>query len=308
VDGGVLRGGYIVRRYRPRIEGLFALIERWASPTDATDVFWRSISRENVTTFYGKTRTSRVALSADERRIFSWLLCESYDAAGNAILYDYKPEDGTNVDKTQANERNREIGANRYLKSIRYGNTRSHVDPAFPTREAWRQTTGWLFEVVFDYGEHDPDEPLPNDSGDWICRNDPFSSYRAGFEVRANRLCQRVLMFHHFPLEDIGADCLVRSTDFAYRESRGAPDDRRKGHPIASFIASVTQCGYKRNAAGPYLKRWLPPVEFTYREAEIQHDIRDVDSDSLENLPVGLDGCWRRPKTEPLLRVVPTQN
>jgi RHS repeat-associated protein len=290
VDDGVLRGGYVVRRFRPRIEGLFALIERWTSPNDATDVFWRSISRDNVTTFYGKTRASRVARSADESRIFSWLICESYDATGNAILYEYKREDDTDVDKTQANERNREIGANRYLKSIRYGNTRSHVNPAFPTREAWRQATGWLFEVVFDYGEHDPDDPRPNDPGDWICRNDPFSSYRAGFEVRANRLCQRVLMFHHFPLEDIGANCLVRSTDFAYRESRGDPDDRRKGHPIASFIASVTQCGYKRNAGGSYVKRWLPPLELRYQEAEIQHDIREVDADSLENLPVGLDG------------------
>ena len=28
---------------------------------------------------------------------------------------------------------------------------------------------------------------------------DPFSSYRSGFEVRTYRLCQRVLMFHHFP-------------------------------------------------------------------------------------------------------------
>ena len=290
VDAGELRGGYNVRRYRPRVEGLFALIERWTSPTDPTDVFWRSISRDDITTFYGRMRESRVAPPWDQGRIFSWLICESYDDKGNAILYEYKPEDDKDVDRSRASERNRDLGANRYLKSIRYGNTRSQVDPAFPTRAAWQQATNWLFEVVLDYGEHNRADPRPNDPGDWICRNDPFSNYRGGFEVRANRLCQRVLMFHHFPQEAVGANCLVRSTDFVYRESRGILDDRRRGHPIASFIASVTQCGYKRNAAGMNQKRSLPPLEFKYREAEVQTQLREVDAGSIENLPGGLDG------------------
>ena len=38
--------------------------------------------------------------------------------------------------------------------------------------------------------------------------------YRAGFEVRTYRLCQRVLMFHH--LSGARAPLLVRSTDFSY--------------------------------------------------------------------------------------------
>ena len=38
---------YRIRRYRPRIEGLFARIERW---TDAQGVsHWRSISKDNIT-------------------------------------------------------------------------------------------------------------------------------------------------------------------------------------------------------------------------------------------------------------------
>src|SRR5438045_3784295 len=56
---------YRVRRYRPRIEGLFARIERWTNTTDAKDVFWRSISKDNVTTWYGKTAESRIADTAD---------------------------------------------------------------------------------------------------------------------------------------------------------------------------------------------------------------------------------------------------
>src|SRR5215472_11803875 len=101
-----------------------------------------------------------------------------------------------------------------------------------------------MFEVVFDYGEHDTAAPMPDDRGVWPVRNDPFSSYRAGFEVRTYRLCQRVLMFHHFPEDaEVGADCLVRSTDFTYSYERNLRDAR---NPIFSFLLSVTQTGYKR--------------------------------------------------------------
>src|SRR5262249_41068770 len=66
---------YRVQRYRPRVEGLFARIERWTNLADPADVFWRSISRDNVTTWYGRTGDSRIADPADPRRIFSWLIC-----------------------------------------------------------------------------------------------------------------------------------------------------------------------------------------------------------------------------------------
>ncbi|HYQ61374.1 MAG TPA: SpvB/TcaC N-terminal domain-containing protein, partial [Desulfatiglandales bacterium] len=46
---------YHIQRYRPRIEGLFARIERWTSQDEPKDTFWRSISKDNITTWYGKT-------------------------------------------------------------------------------------------------------------------------------------------------------------------------------------------------------------------------------------------------------------
>ena len=49
---------YRVRRYRPRVEGLFARIERWTNLTDRSDAFWRSISRDNITTWYGRSAES----------------------------------------------------------------------------------------------------------------------------------------------------------------------------------------------------------------------------------------------------------
>src|SRR5215210_8013226 len=288
VPGKIGADNYVVHRYRPRVEGLFVRIERWTREHDG-ETHWRSISKDNITTLYGKTAASRIADPNDPTHIFSWLICESYDDKGNAILYQYVPEDSDEVDLSRAHERNRNNesrSANRYLKRIKYGN-RTPREPD----EDLAQRTDWLFEVVFDYGEHNPDKPTPDASGKWLCRHDPFSSYRAGFEVRTYRLCQRALMFHHFrEEEEVGKDCLVRSTPFVYRNIRDHPEDLRKGHLIASFIASVTQSGYKRFPEGGYLKKSLPPLEFEYSQATIHDEVREIDPESLENLPYGLDG------------------
>jgi RHS repeat-associated protein len=288
---------YSVARYRPRIEGLFARIERWTRTSDG-DIHWRSISRDNITTFYGKAHPNgfadpRIADPQDPSRIFSWLICESYDDKGNAIVYDYVAEDSENVDLSLVQERNRgeRRSANRYLKNIRYGNRA----PYFPVLAADQPRTPlpseWLFEVLFDYGEghyeapsenaQDPEFVTASLSGTdpWPVRSDPFSTYRAGFEVRTYRLCRRVLMFHHFPEELETRDCLVRATEFAYRET-----------PIASFITGVTQSGFRRQHGDTYLKKSLPLLEFEYSEAIVQQDVQEVDPESLENLPAGGNG------------------
>ena len=291
--------GYLIKRYRPRIEGLFARIERWTRADDLADVHWRSITKDNILTLYGKDENSRIFDPDNRAHIFSWLICETRDDKGNAILYKYKTEDGVGVDLSQAHERNRGPAhdprrkVNRYLKHIYYGNRTSLLNdsgkrPPFLT-EVQLTNTDWLFEVVFDYGEHDTDAPAPDDNGDWNFRADPFSSYQAGFEVRTTRLCQRVLMFHHIPdisLEEPGYDGLVRSTDFNYSHEQDPADAR---NPVYTFLNAVTQTGYKRDGGG-YLKRSLPPVEFAYSEPVVQDQIEVVDAESLENLPVGLDG------------------
>ncbi len=278
------RDGYRIRNYRPRIEGLFARIERWTE-VDSGETHWRSLSKDNITTLYGKTAESRMTDPGDPNHVFSWLICESYDDKGNAIRYGYKPEDSQGIDPTQVHERNRtpkERSVNRYLKHIYYGNQAPRQ-----ANEDLSLRKDWLFEVVFDYGEHDLDNPKPGDAGAWTVRNDPFSSYRSGFEVRTYRLCQRVLMFHHFEGEaGVGRDCLVRSTDFNYSYEQ-QPDVIRD--PIYSRLLSATQTGYKRDG-GIYLKKSLPPLEFTYSEPNIDETVREVDPESLQNLPQGLDG------------------
>lgn len=241
-DNRTINGvSYSVRQYRPRTEGLFARIEQWTNKQNG-DIHWRSVSKDNITTIYGKEEQSRIYDPADPLHIFSWLIRESYDDKGNAIVYKYKQEDGSNVDPSSPNEKNRLAPgagfANRYLKRIQYGNSTPHLPG-----EDLALRTDWFFDLVFDYGEHDDKKPTPTDSvKKWAVREDPFSTYRAGFEVRTYRLCRRVFMFHHF--SELGATpCLVRSTDFTYTQS-----------PIASFITSLTQSGYVRRVDGTYLK------------------------------------------------------
>lgn len=311
--------GYTVRRYRPRIEGGFSRIERWSRDADG-DTHWRVLSADNVLSVYGRDSGSRIADPADPRRVFSWLLCETRDDRGDAVIYRYKQEDATGVDVTLPHERHRGAAdspartAGRYIKSIRYGNQIPLLDAAGhrPVDVAPQalHDAGWMFEVVFDYGEHGVGEeggeggsegagegggeqPGTAEARPWLCRSDPFSFHRPGFEVRTYRLCQRVLMFHHFPDEPgVGTDCLVRSTDFAYRaapDAQGVPGDRRTGHPVTSFIESVTGSGYLRNDDTGYTRTPLPPVTFEYSRAEISTTVQRLAPGSLENLPTGLD-------------------
>lgn len=295
---------YNIKSYRPRIEGLFARIEHWVNQVDPKDNFWRSISKDNITTWYGKTAESRIADPLDATRIFSWLICQSYDDKGNVIVYGYQAEDSENVDLSQVHERNRGEkidklrSANQYLKRIRYGNQDPYL-PKLSSDNPWPVPPGtedpdgskdWFFEVVFDYGEHNETLPLPHEAAiKWPVRNDPFSTYRAGFEVRTYRLCQRVLMFHHFPGEaGVEANCLVRSTDFKYSYEND-PDNAK--NPIYSFLESASHTSYQRKEGAGYLSKSLPPLEFKYTQPIIDEMVQEVDTASLENLPYGLDGA-----------------
>jgi RHS repeat-associated protein len=279
---------YRVQRYRPRVEGPFARIERWANIADASDVFWRSISKENVTAWFGQSAASRVTDPSDPTRIFGWLINQTYDDTGNAIVYGYKPEDSQGVDLSQANERNRSNAsrsAQRYIKTIQYGN-RTPYFPDLTKGQATPLPTDWCFEVVFDYGEHDAKSPTPAEVHPWTCRPDAFSTYRPTFEVRTYRLCKRVLMFNNFPgAKNVGSNCLVRSTDLAHTSA--PPTDASQ--PFYSYLKSVSLSGFVSDGAGGYLSKSLPPVEFTYTQAVIDETVRELDPQSQMNLPAGID-------------------
>jgi RHS repeat-associated protein len=265
-----------VYRYRPRIEGLFARIERWVRTGDG-DTHWRVITGDNTTTIYGPGPESRIASGA---RVFEWLIERTYDDKGNVLVYEYKPEDDAGIDPRQPCEharlRDRTSFTQRYVKRIRYGNSRPYLvhragfDPA-----AWEAENRWCFELVFDYGEHDLD--TPDESSTWPVRLDPFSTYRAGFEIRTYRLCRRILMFHH-----LGDTQLVRSTELHHDTTDGLA-----GNPIASQLVEVVHMSHEPGRAPAH----TPGVRFAYSAAVIDTEVRELAVDAIR-IPDGQRIRW----------------
>nr|WP_281722007.1 SpvB/TcaC N-terminal domain-containing protein [Nitrosomonas nitrosa] len=312
--------GYRVRRYRPRIEGLFARIERWSKINSPSDVHWRSITKDNILTLYGFDPNSRIVDPLDASRIFSWLICESRDDKGNGIRYLYKKEDGAyqlrpgQADPLkQVHQLNRgnpsdpRRTAQRYLQRVLYGNPKPLLDAQGQRPRHLSDLpnppmdTGadWLLELRFDYGELDEGDPTGQPEKPWFYRPDAFSSYRSGFEVRTCRRCERVLMLHHIPDQTAspgrtaqpGYKGVVRSTDFTYGDEI---DPSLATQPVYSFLKQVVQTGWKQEEDGSTTRRSLPPVEFTYTKPTVQEAVEEVDSASMENLPIGLDGSTYR--------------
>lgn len=273
-----------VTAYRPRIEGAFQRIWK-VSDVKSGETHWEVKAPNNSTTIYGDSAACRIADPEDGRRVFEWLPSRAYDEKGNLTVFEYKAEDSENVAIDAVHEYHRSArsrSAHRYLKSIKYGNTVSRVSPNFATCG-----TDWLFQVVFDYGEHHDAVPTPIECRPWTCRPDPFSSYRAGFEIRQYRLCRRLLMFHHFPDEpSVGRDCVVSVCKISYRSIGVNP---ATGLAATTVVESVEQEAWRRHDGGGYDRESLPPVEFTYSTAKPSEVPNVLHGDSLANLPSGFD-------------------
>ncbi|HTB72222.1 MAG TPA: SpvB/TcaC N-terminal domain-containing protein, partial [Polyangiaceae bacterium] len=275
-------GAYHVERYRPRIESAFARIEKRTALATG-DVHFRTVTKENVTSFFGWSAQARLSDPKDPRRVFRWLIEATFDDRGNAIWFEYKPEDTANVSVAHVEEKIRLAGApsfaNRYVKRIHYGN-RAPPASASPTPDD-AASLAWLFEVVFDYGEHDASAPTPTEAQPWPCRQDPFSSFRATFDVRTYRLCQRILMFHQ--LDELGPlPVLVRSLDLAYEPST-----------LTTYLRSVTQTGWQAGASG-YTQASMPRLDLEYTRANLHTTAQVLDPEGVVPVPGGVDGLRYR--------------
>lgn len=295
-----------IRQYIPRTEGSFVRIERWSHKTDLSSIHWRTISQSNVTSIYGMSTNSRICDPRDARRIFSWMLAFTYDGKGSAMMYTYKPDDAKGINVSLASERHRSAEArttNRYVKSIVYGNTAPNIDsagsvilPEVNSQDGTLVLQGnyWMFEVVFDYGDHAGNAPTSSPNQQWQARPDSFSSYNSGFEIRTTRLCSRVLMFHHLK-EELGVDdCLVSSTDLSYDKSS-----------VASYLSQIALVGYALNPShnthlggeATYLLKATPPIFFEYTKLALEEgkgdlQIKTCNNESLENLPEGINNGY----------------
>lgn len=274
---------YTIRFYRPRIEGLFARIERWSDKTTG-EVKWRVITKDNLTTLYGWSSASRITDPKDPSRIYEWLPEFVFDDKGNCAHYIYKKEDGKGFDASQLHNKNRTATVtytNVYLDKVLYGNQTPYQkfdNPAPPDNQ-----NDYLFSTVFDYGTLNEEDSVDK-INDWDFRTDAYSDYRAGFDIRTTRLCKRVLLFHHFNGTN-EYDGLVRSLNFEYDEYD--KHDAKSQHNF-TFLKSITTFGYIKKD-GTYTKKNLPALEFAYQKHEWNKEVKTVATADFMHAPVGLD-------------------
>ena len=249
---------YTVTRYLPRIEASFDRIEYWSSEGDKPG-FWLVHGADGSLHVFGKDPQSRRADPQDKNRVGEWLLEESLNAHGEHILYQYTGEQGK---------------GQRYLSHVHYGNVKADA-----SLYAWKteppKPGQWHFELVFDYGERSTEyEKKPSYEGlQSQKRSDAFSTFAYGFELRTDRLCRQVLMFHRFPRE-LGADpVLVRRLLLEYRETSLGYNLLSAAHDQAFGDEDIPQS--------------RPPIEFQYSPFNAPPD--NAAWEPFKNLP-GLSG------------------
>lgn len=270
-------GPHSVVRYSPEVESVFSIRERWQPVTQAPDeqkpVFWLVYGPDGSLHMYGKTADSRIADPEDPLRVGTWLLCESMTAHGEHICFEYKADD-------QDPDPVHNYRAQRYLHRVLYGNFKACRDLYTWTVET-PADLDWHFHVLFDYGERTVSlTEKPVYDGDtlqpWLTRPDAFSAFGHGFEVGTRRLCQQVLMFHHFPAK-LGADpVLVRRLLLKYNE-----------HLTQWSYSQITSAHYQAWDASGSVEN-TPPVQFEHSPFSINETpVRLFEADNMPGIEDG---------------------
>ncbi len=210
-------------RYRPRTEGLFARI---LHHRDARDNYWEVQSKDGLVSLYGTPRPNPDPLNwsdpsvirdpdpLKQHHIFAWKLTETRDPFGNRIQYEYIRDSG----EQDAHKWDQPL-----LKHIRYADYSDQGQTKF------------LVSVTFDYED----------------RPDPFSEYRAGFEVRTTKRCTKIIVQTH-----ADQDRSVREYRFKYETDP---------HNGVSLLKQIEVVGFD-DAGTPVAE--LPPLEFGYTRFE----------------------------------------
>lgn len=299
-NGLTLDQAYRVTRYFPCIEGDFSRIERW-QPADSSGDFWLIHAPDGQLLCLGRTAQARIAdPAAPTTRIGAWLIEESVNLNGEHVCYRYAAENTQGVNMAGA-EAARVHTSNRYLTQVQYGNKAPYA-PLY----AWAQysendTPSWLFTLVFDYGERTLDRQSPppwQPTGAWLCRQDAFSDYAFGFEVRTHRLCHQVLMFHHFPSELGQQQTLISRLLLGYKQNPQltqligaqslayAPDDSLLTLPplaltYTPFMSDFAADHYQQLPAFPSLNDG------------VQYQLVDLFGEGLPGILYQVDNDWR---------------
>lgn len=226
------------QEYRPRTEGLFARIARVSGAAD----HWEVATKDGWVSTYGDDAAGGMSTVADPddptnpQRIFEWKLSQTRDPFGNLITYEYRR------DRMQAQARHWDQN---YIKRIRYAD----YDVGNGTQ--------FLVSLEFYYD----DEDLPHAVSTPVrARPDPFSEYRAGFEIRTRRRCCLILVRSH----PAGSQAVpMRAYRLVYLDERVdlTPAERALPANGTSLLSRIEVFGYD-DAGVP--GGALPPIDFGY--------------------------------------------
>ncbi|WP_331275954.1 SpvB/TcaC N-terminal domain-containing protein [Kosakonia sp. SOY2] len=275
-----LGSGFTVHRYRYRVESDFSRFEYWVESGSAARDFWLLYTPDGQVYLYGNTAQARVSHPEAAEKAGIWLLESSVSATGEQIYWLYRSEDNTGCTGPEITA-HPNATAQRYLAAVYYGNrVAGRVLPGLTADPA---LTDWLFMVVFDYGERNVDmymvpEWVTPGTGDWACRQDCFSSWEYGFEIRTRRLCRQVLSYHF-------TDTLGGSTAESVPQLVSRLLLRYEESLIVTTLVSVLQSGL--NANGTF--SFLPEVQFGWSKFvndgySMEWDITWQEREDLGNL------------------------
>jgi RHS repeat-associated protein len=211
-----------VTRFQPRTEGLFARIERVRS---AGNDFWQVRSKDGLVSRYGMPVAAGgdpavVADPAVRAKIFCWKLTQTADPFGNRIDYQYLRDRGSEGPH---------VWDQLYLQKVQYVDYEKDGQTRF------------LVSVTFVYEQ----------------RPDPFSEYRAGFEIRTRWRCKRIEIRTH-----ADQDRLARTYELVYLDERvraGELPPASLPRNGVSLLSQVRVVGHDGD-----LTEALPPLEFGY--------------------------------------------
>ena len=217
-----------VTRYHPRTEGLFAQILHHCDPQND---YWEVLSKDGLVSTYGTPRPpsapagwidSAAIQNPDPqkpRQIFAWKLTSTQDRFGNRIEYAYE-RDPVRVDGPHQWDQV-------YLSEIRYVDYGPVSNPQF------------LVAIKFLYENR---------------LLDPFSDYRAGFEIRTMRRCSRIEISTHAT-----DTTLARTYELIYLDQLGRNDQLPLN--AVSLLSQIKVVGHDNGQT-----QELPPLEFRYTQ------------------------------------------
>lgn len=260
-----LRTEYRVTEYRSRLETSSDLLQYWQAVRDtpgSPPEFWVIFAADGQVHLFGYENPARIYKPDNPQHIARWLINASVSPQGEQIYYRYRNEDneGCSEDEIRFHQKQ----SFRYPEKVCYGNKKSGRN--FPCVNNSADDNQWLFFLVFDYGQRSctladiPGWQIPAGK-QWPLRQDIFSSYEYGFEIRIRRLCRQVLLFHRTADLEAGTDQgsdpeLVSRLVLTYDES-----------PVITTLIAVRRSGFNdlKDKNGITV---LPPLEFNWTKPE----------------------------------------